>query len=181
MQQTAARGRALRALYCLRLQLMLNVNRPSMIRLRIGWSLIAVLCACAPRGPSPTARAAQIDQEIPRLRLDSATVMGLSTEGATISASYRGRELRRLHASILGETGRTEETYYFDPELILVSRREFIYDAPLSGHIARSSASSIALYGDRSRGALRDSLEASARELLAALAEKPRVDAPPHP
>ena len=116
-------------------------------------------------------RVAQIEAELPTLRRDSANVLEMSTEGTTIIADYRGRELRRLQATFLGESGRAEETYYFDPSLIQVNRRESVYDAPLSGQIEQSTARRYVFLEWKEPTHLRDSLMANARALLAALAQ----------
>src|SRR5262249_4477155 len=52
-----------------------------------------------------------IDHRAATLRHDTATVLGLSSEGTTIDASYAGDTLVRLHATHLGENGKAVETF----------------------------------------------------------------------
>lgn len=92
-----------------------------------------------------TARLARPDNT---WRVDSGTVLGLSTEGATVTIAYAGDVLRRLHAEHLGETGRALETVLFDPGLRHVRRVEQEYDAPLSGRIAVTRAREWFVRGD---------------------------------
>ena len=116
--------------------------------------------------------AAAIERERPTLRHDSATVLSLSTEGATIEADYAGTALRRLHADFLGETGRASETYYFADRLMLVIRRDYRYDAPLSGRVIDSTIRRFDLRDSAAAPAQAESLRAGARALLAALARR---------
>jgi len=118
------------------------------------------------------ARAAAIERELPTLRRDSGTVFGLSAEGADIDAAYRGAQLRRLAATYFGETGRAHDTYYFDSTLFLVIRRDAHYAAPLSGHVQDSTISRYDLTRRDTPPARADSLNAAARALLAALADR---------
>jgi hypothetical protein len=138
--------------------------------------LLAALVACTPADhaarPAADSLAAAIERELPQMRRDTATVFDLSTEGATIDAAYRGDTLRRLHLEGLGETGRVDETFYFDPGLVLVLRIEAHYDAPLSGRVVDSTISRFDLSLPNTPRSLADSLEASARALLLALAAR---------
>jgi len=85
-------------------------------RLVIGVAITAAACSrqdntmpiVAMRGDSV---ARLIEQKLPRLRHDTATVFGLSAEGATVTASYEGTALRRLRAEYLGESGRATESF----------------------------------------------------------------------
>ena len=137
--------------------------------------LFLVFAACnirsAARPISVESRAAAIDSQVPTMRHDTATVLGLSAEGATLDAAYDGTKLRRLRAEFLGETGRATETFYFDSAAFYVVRGEVRYDAPLSGRVADSTSRTLDLTRP---GVLRsevDSLNAAARELLRHLRE----------
>jgi hypothetical protein len=103
------------------------------------------------------------------MRRDTATVLGLSTEGARLEASYSGSALLRIRAEFLGESGRATETFYFDSTLFLVTRRIVRYDAPLSGRGADSTTQRYDLTRPETPRALVDSLRTAARELLAHL------------
>ncbi len=145
---------------------MTSLAMNSLVRVAVA----ALLAACeAPRAPDPLnadARAAAIDARVRVMRLDTATVLELSHEGATLEAAYDGANLRRLHAVLLGLTGRAIETYYFDSTLFLVIRRDERYDAPMSGRVVDST---LARYDLTTPGVPRpqvDSLTASATALL---------------
>ena len=132
-------------------------------------SILLVGCAGPPRGAAtPTdQRAAAIEARIPQMRRDTATVLGLSTEGAALEASYDGTVLLRLRAEFLGETGRAVETFYFDSALFLVTRRVVQYDAPLSGRGIDSTTQRYDLTAATTAPAIADSLRTVASELLA--------------
>ena len=104
------------------------------------------------------------------MRRDTATVLGLSAEGAWLEAAYQGPRLRRLYAEYLGETGRVEEIFYFDSAAFFVVRKEFRYDVPLSGRVVDSIVQRFDLTGRGVPSAQVDSLNASARELLQRIA-----------
>ncbi|MBK8649656.1 MAG: hypothetical protein IPN16_24575 [Gemmatimonadetes bacterium] len=165
---------SLRSLDVMRLQLMLNVSHHSMLCRRVLVMTLVGIAACGARDHAPASdaesRAASIERELPTLRRDSGTVSGLSTEGATIDAAYRGAQLRRLAATFFGETGRAHETYYFDSTLFLVIRRDAQYDAPLSGDVRDSTITRYDLTRRDTPPARADSLNAGARALLDALA-----------
>lgn len=132
--------------------------------------LAALAAACAPQRteppPSLQSRVTAIDAQLNLLRRDTATVLGLSAEGASIEAAYEGTQLRRLSALYLGEMGRATDTFYFDSSAFFVLRREFRYDEPLSGRVADSSSYAYDLTrADISRAAV-DSLQAVANMLL---------------
>jgi hypothetical protein len=132
--------------------------------------LALTLLGCAGTQPdasaSVDARAAGIDSQAPRMRRDTVTVQGLSTEGAGLEAAYSGSALRRLRAEFVGETGRAVETFYFDSALFLVRRTDFRYDAPHSGRIVDSTTSRYDLTSPSTPQTTVDSLRAAARDLL---------------
>ncbi len=137
--------------------------------------LFVAFAACKSRSEtrpiSVESRAAAIDSQVPTMRHDTATVLGLTAEGAWFDAAYDGTKLRRLRAELLGETGRATETFYFDSAAFYVVRGEVRYDAPLSGRVADSI---LRTYDLTRPGVLRsevDSLNAVARELLRHLRE----------
>ena len=101
-----------------------------------------------------------------RLRRDTMTVLGLSAEGATLEAAYDETQLRRLRATYLGESGRATDTFYFDSTAFFVVRREFHYDAPLSGRITDSIVHTFDLTRTGVPSVEVDSLNALARALL---------------
>jgi hypothetical protein len=105
-------------------------------------AIVSGACSAPPstQSLSTAARTAAIDARVPTLRLDTATVLSLSTEGATLEAAYEGAKLRRLRASYLGETGRAIDTFYFDSAAFCAVLQSFRYDAPLSGRIADSTS-----------------------------------------
>lgn len=141
------------------------VNRSSRV-------LALMLLACgSPSAQPPTAevRASAIESQVALMRRDTATVFGLSAEGARLEAAYADTALRRLRAEFLGETGRATETFYFDSGLFLVTRRDFRYDAPLSGRVLDSSVESFDVRAPATSPAVADSLRAAASELLAHL------------
>ena len=73
---------------------------------------------------------------------------GFSAEGGSLEACYAGRELRRLSATYLGETGRASEQYYFwNDSLEFLFRKVEHYDRPLSGRV--SSTEEERLYWNR--------------------------------
>jgi len=138
----------------------------------IGVAIAAVACSrqddtmpiAAVRGDSVARR---IEQELPRLRQDTATVLGLSAEGATVTASYEGTALRRLRAEYLGESGRTTESFYFDSSLVFVTTSEYRYDRPMTGKVVDSTTRRVDLTLPATPRATRDSLRAEAESLLA--------------
>ncbi|MCC7052987.1 MAG: hypothetical protein IT355_06930 [Gemmatimonadaceae bacterium] len=101
-----------------------------------------------------------------RLRRDTATVLGLSTEGATLEAAYDGMQLRRLRAIYFGEMGRATDTFYFDSAAFFVVHQTFHYDAPLSGRVTDSAVRTFDLTGAHVTRVEADSLKAVARDLL---------------
>ncbi|HYD52721.1 MAG TPA: hypothetical protein VEA99_08840 [Gemmatimonadaceae bacterium] len=115
--------------------------------------------------------ALRIDRDSARLRHDTATMFGLSSEGAFVTASYAGDTLRRVRAELMGETGRVTERFYFDSALALVVRRAERYDGPLSGRVVESTVTRHDLRDGHMPRARRDSLAAEARALIARMKE----------
>ena len=146
-------------------------------------ALLLVLFACSAQqenaGTSRTtvklsadSVAAAIDREADHLRQDTATVLGLSAEGARITSSYAGDTLRRLRVELLGETGRATNTFYFDSTLVFVVKSKIRYDAPMSGRVADSSATRYDLTTPAMPVPVADSLRAEARDLLAKMRKR---------
>lgn len=77
-----------------------------------------------------------IEREASTYQCRSLDLEGFSAEGGSLEACYAGRELRRLSATYLGETGRASERYYFwnDSLEFLFGKVEH-YDRPLSGRV----------------------------------------------
>lgn len=150
---------------------------------RSRWLLFFLMGGCNSSDQRPASSrvasdslAAAIERAVPSLRHDTATVLEISTEGATLDASYRDSTLlQRLRAVYLGEMGRATETFYFDTSLFLVVRGEVRYDVPLSGHVADSSTTRFDLRSDATSPSVRDSLQVEASKLLGHLtsARKP--------
>lgn len=146
---------------------------------RSGYAIFLWFAACntseKAREPSRTTLtsdsiAVSIDRSVADLRRDTATVLDLSAEGATVEAAYRDTTLRRLRAVYLGEAGRATETFYFDSSLMLVVRGEVRYDVPLSGRIADSTTKRFDLRSASTPQTVRDSLQHEAQALLGHLA-----------
>ena len=141
-------------------------------RLVIGVAITSIACSkhdntipiITVRGDSVARR---IEQKLPRLRHDTATIFGLSAEGATVTASYEGTALRRLRAEYLGESGRTTESFYFDSSLVFVTTSEYRYDRPMTGRVVDSTTRRVDLTLPATPRATRDSLRAEAESLLA--------------
>jgi hypothetical protein len=56
----------------------------------------------------------------------------LSTEGACLTACYRGKSLRKIVARCFGESGRAVEEFYFaGGSLVFVLRTSLLYDKPI--------------------------------------------------
>jgi hypothetical protein len=131
-------------------------------------AVLHVACE-APRTPAPLnadARAAAINARVGVMRLDTATVLELSHEGATLEAAYDSAHLRRLRGEFLGLMGRVTETFYFDSTLFLVIRRHESYDTPMSGRVIDSTLSRYDLTRPEASRTQVDSLAASATVLL---------------
>lgn len=79
---------------------------------------------------------AQIEREAAGYRRTTHDVHGFSLEGGELTGFYRGRELRKLHARLFGETWRGTEEYYFaNGRLIFIHTVQERYDEPLSGRV----------------------------------------------
>lgn len=130
----------------------------------------ATIVACeTPRAPAPRnsdAHAVAIDARVRVMRLDTATVLELSHEGATLEAAYDSAHLRRLRGEFLGLMGRVTETFYFDSTLFLVIRRDERYDTPMSGRVVDSTLARYDLTLPDVPRARRDSLSVAATALL---------------
>lgn len=119
--------------------------------------------------PSDSLRMAT-DAEIATLRLDTATVFGLSTEGAFLEAAYSDSALRRLRATYYGETGRAAETFYYDAAgLAVVHRVDVRYTTPLSGQVADSTVRVLELRPPETSRAVADSVSAEGAKLVSLL------------
>jgi hypothetical protein len=120
-------------------------NHEQQLRYTIA-SSVALLIGCAPAKGSPAAGPANpdsviavVERDMPHFRQDTATRFGLSAEGASLTASYDGQQLRRLRAQYLGETGRSTESFYFDSALVSVLTRTERYDRPMSRRVVDSA------------------------------------------
>ena len=94
-------------------------------------ALVLALCASGAAGPGSAqqrvtatsgapaaiarirARVAEIEREAPDYRRTTHDLYGFSLEGGELAGLFRGRELRKLAARLLGETWRGTEEYYF--------------------------------------------------------------------
>jgi hypothetical protein len=82
---------------------------------------------------------AQIQREAPGYRRTTHELVNFSLEGGELHGFYRGRELRRLAATLYGESGRATMDYYFaNGRLIFIHTVHQRYDEPLSGRVALS-------------------------------------------
>ena len=153
-----------------------------MTRLKAVWvaaSLVAVACdAPAPQSEgainhearnsrSSSLIALQIDSSSSSMSIDSISIPEASAEGASVEALSDATGIRRLTASFFGEGGRAIETYYFDSSLVLVIRREYHYDRPLSGRVIDSLITRVDLQSYTIAPSKRDSLLSQAAELAA--------------
>jgi len=83
---------------------------------------------------------AQINGNAAKYRKVKKELTGFSTEGGTLLAYLDGPNIMKIAATFYGETGRTnEEYYYWNGKLIFVLRRESTYSKPLSGKIVRTN------------------------------------------
>jgi hypothetical protein len=84
-------------------------------------------------------RYAQINAKAARYRKVKKELSGFSAEGGTLLAYLDGSSIMKIAATFYGETGRTNEEYYYsDDRLIFVLRSESTYSKPLSGKIVRT-------------------------------------------
>ena len=122
-------------------------------------------------------RVADIERSLPRYRVLDRDLLGLSAEGGRLIAfgpeGVIGGGVRKVIATHLGETGRAEQTFYYDANpvesLILVVEKRGYYDRPLSESVSRE-ASEVFYFSDGSlirwrdtTGRVRGSDEAQAR------------------
>jgi hypothetical protein len=145
---------------------MTNLAMNGLVRLALAALLVACESSRAPVALNADARAAAIDARVVVMRLDTATVLELSHEGATLEAAYDSAHLRRLRGVFLGLMGRVTETFYFDSTLFLVIRRNERYETPMSGRVIDSTITRFDLTLPDVPQARRDSLAASATALL---------------
>jgi hypothetical protein len=83
------------------------------------------------------ARVAAIEREAPGDRRTAHDLYGFSLEGGELRGLYRGRELRKLEARLLGETWRGTEEYYFSGgRVIFIHVVHERYREPMSGRVA---------------------------------------------
>jgi hypothetical protein len=153
-----------------------GVTTYAMVTLR-GCAAVFVCAACerVPAASQPVTSAAAalaIDSTLPRLRHDTATVLGLSTEGATIDAAYDGPALRHLSAVYYGETGRVRDRFYLDTSVFYIIRTEARYDEPLSGRVVDSSVRHLDLRRADASAQQRDSVAQVITSLLRARADQ---------
>jgi hypothetical protein len=81
---------------------------------------------------------AAIEREVPAYRQTKHDVHDFSLEGGELTGFYRGRELRKLHARLFGESWRGTEEYYFaGGRLIFIHVVHERYDEPMSGRVQR--------------------------------------------
>lgn len=144
--------------------------------------LIAVACSApAPRNEADVNRSAQrvrsanlialqIDSSARSMRVDSISIPEASSEGASVEALSDAGRIRRLAATYFGEGGRATELYYFDSSLVLVVRREYRYDRPLTGRVVDSLVTRIDVRADPIAKSTRDSLLSQAAQLAARFA-----------
>jgi hypothetical protein len=77
-----------------------------------------------------------INKNVALYRRVKKDLSGYSEEGGELIAYFHGPTIMKIAATFFGETGRSnEEYYYWDAKLIFVFRREARYDKPLSGKI----------------------------------------------
>jgi hypothetical protein len=75
------------------------------------------------------AQFAEIERDARRYRQTKHDVIDFSLEGGELTGFYRGRELRKLHAHLYGETWQGTEDYYFaDGRLIFIHTVQERYD-----------------------------------------------------
>jgi hypothetical protein len=90
------------------------------------------------------------EREAPRYRRTTHDLHDFSLEGGELTGFYRGRELRKLHARLFGESGRRTEAYYFaGGRLIFIHVVHERYDEPMSGRV--QSTIEYRFYFDRGR------------------------------
>jgi hypothetical protein len=81
---------------------------------------------------------ATINQNVKLYRRVKKNLSGFSAEGGELIAYFHGPTVMKMTATFFGETGRSnEEYYYWDGKLIFVLRTENRYDKPLSGKVVK--------------------------------------------
>ena len=73
----------------------------------------------------------QINHDLKTFSKQTREDEGESTDGGTITAYYKGKQLKVITAEYLGETGKRSKEYFFDEGcLIFVLDKEFDYNRP---------------------------------------------------
>ena len=81
---------------------------------------------------------AKINQNVKLYRRVKKNLSGFSAEGGELIAYFHGPTVMKMTATFFGETGRSNEEYYFwDGKLIFILSTESHYNKPLSGKVAR--------------------------------------------
>jgi hypothetical protein len=79
-----------------------------------------------------------INQNVKLYRRVKKNLSGFSAEGGELIAYFHGPTVMKMTATFFGETGRSnEEYYYWDEKLIFILSTENHYDKPLSGKVVR--------------------------------------------
>lgn len=75
---------------------------------------------------------AEFRQKLPEKHVIMGDLLGMSAEGGNFKAYLDGQTLRLITATLYGETGRTEDEFYYDADgnLFFVFRRQRHYDKP---------------------------------------------------
>jgi hypothetical protein len=82
---------------------------------------------------------ATINKRVARYKKVRKELSGFSAEGGRLIAYVDGPAIVKIAATYYGETGRTEEEYYYQNEkLIFVYRKESTYSRPMSGKVIRT-------------------------------------------
>ena len=125
--------------------------------LTVIFALVAGACSAPPQerdAPSPAsdsiiavidARVEEIERSLPSYRVFERHLLGLSAEGGRLLAfgpeDISSGDVRKLVATHLDKTGRTEQTFYYAANpvesLIYVVEERAYYDQPLSGSVRR--------------------------------------------
>jgi hypothetical protein len=82
---------------------------------------------------------AAINKRVARSKKVRKELSGFSAEGGQLIAYFDGPAIVKIAATYYGETGRTEEEYFYqDAKLIFVYRKESTYSRPMSGKVIRT-------------------------------------------
>jgi hypothetical protein len=75
---------------------------------------------------------AAVQKQLPTYRSIQRDLEGFSTEGGTLQAYFQGDTVRLLKVSLFGETGRTDQEYYYtdSEQLVFVFAKTSRYDRP---------------------------------------------------